>query len=48
MSWLGSHPVISKQEAKHKLVKGACKMCVYYYRVFKETRICYRCQGVKQ
>ncbi len=36
MSWFGTHPAISKEEARQMLPPGACKRCVYYARCFPE------------
>jgi hypothetical protein len=46
MSWLGSHPVKSKAEAKQALPLGSCRICIYFFRCdFKKfTRPrCSRC-----
>jgi hypothetical protein len=45
MSWYGSHPLITKEEARKKLPLRACKRCVSYYRVFpnKDKGSCTRC-----
>lgn len=37
MSWNGTHPVLTKQEAKKRLPPKACKRCVYYVRCFPEA-----------
>jgi hypothetical protein len=46
VSWLGTHPKLSREEARGLLPPGACKLCVYWRRVFvAEPRSgrCYRC-----
>lgn len=32
MSWNGTHPIMTKEEAKKILADGACKRCVYIVR----------------
>lgn len=44
MSWYGSHPIINKKESRESLPPAACKICVYFSRVFPgEKLICQRC-----
>ena len=40
MSWWGTHPQkhISKADARKALAPGACKACVYFYRVYERYR----------
>jgi len=33
MSWYGTHPKLTKAEVKQMLPPGACKRCVYWFRV---------------
>jgi len=40
MSWYGAHPVLSKADAKALLPVGACKRCVYYFRVHQQRPVC--------
>ncbi len=54
MSWWGTHPVLSKDEARKLLIPGACKECVYYTRCnFKSQwhppvhNGCNRCNSIK-
>lgn len=46
MSWLGQSPVISKEEARKARPK-ACRMCIYFYRVFQIGGQCRRCSAGK-
>lgn len=43
MSWWGTHPQkhISKADARKALAPGACKACVYFYRVYERYRARY-------
>lgn len=34
MSWWGTHPVITRAEARRLLPPGACRLCVAYVRAF--------------
>jgi hypothetical protein len=44
MSWYGIHPKgISKSQARQELPAGACKLCVYLYRVGLTVGFCERC-----
>lgn len=47
MSWYGSHPSITKQKAKALLPKRACKLCVYWTRVYggPGSALCSRCSS---
>lgn len=57
MSWWGTHPVLSREQAKANLPPGACKRCIYwercqlfirkpqYYDACREG--CSRCQSLK-
>ena len=51
MSWYGDHATISKAEVKQVLPPGACKRCVYWFRIVMSrgtglwyfSDICTRC-----
>lgn len=44
MKRTGTHPKISKEEAKKQLSPGACKYCIHIYRAYlKKNLLCSRC-----
>jgi hypothetical protein len=44
MSWYGTHPTMTKQQAKAALPPGACRLCVYAVRAGRGDRgPCLRC-----
>lgn len=49
MSWYGTHPTMSKSDARSRLPPGACKHCVYAMRVFGTPKsvTCPRCSGTR-
>jgi predicted Zn-ribbon and HTH transcriptional regulator len=52
MTWNGSHPKMSRQEAKSLLPPGACKKCVYKVRIGLVDEpakfSCHRCSGTSE